>query len=829
MGLADVGGDTGHDIPSRAEVEKILNDPNIDRDTKRELALNYLDYIEDESPESCGFASEADRNGFRDYVKSMNGDWITESDLNDNYAPIDEVKKSYKAAHEKYDANQAAGRQGDRDALNKDAAKTQEIAGRATETDPGCANSNDIMVPGLSGFKVYEIFHPIYVRALSLAGGGAAVALTELQRLYHEQDNIPFNLFKASADELTAVGTAIAGSAQDVSGKLGNSLGTWEGAAADQARAYQKAYSDKTGQVAEAFKAAGDGLLRTNASVGKFCREKVEWLQKWYTDKVGDATAQDIERIIRIADGSCSQNDIIHCIKFLSIDAKNAFNDDWGDIDQSTIDEVLKPQAVAWLKDVFLAWFGKHIENFQLVCKNTRDAINGAWRAFNESVGKVVENPFADLGKTPETGGEKPVEKGGGGKDTGGGGPSSGGGGPSSGGGGQKPPPSAVEYKQPEKPEVPEAPGQEKNPVTDKPLDIDPATGEPYPIDPRTGEAIKNDTAGTEPEKVTVEQGDRKISMAEPGADGKMGISVQDAAGQAKDYNLDFGDGTGDAAGGPVHKDTAERLDQQAASRPTASQGQVYQPGPDGKIHIEDGGLKITAERPSGPDGPTLVTVDDGSGHPSKYTLGEDEQPAGGRHASPEATPQAAGRHAAGGDPAVAAARPVEDVARQHAEQAAVPHETTSGGTGGGAPASVPGHPAEPAAVAAEPVAAAADGSSESTTAQSLSNPFDGGDSGLGETSDPAGAGGGAAAPTAPSGLGSAPGGGAQDPAAGGAGMMGGMGMMGGGAAGGQGSGEDQQRTSSGYRVDGGLFDTATTSGSRISGSLDDDGVIGFR
>ncbi|MBB5854852.1 hypothetical protein ACFQ05_16215 [Amycolatopsis umgeniensis] len=811
MPLADVGGDTGHDIPSRAEVEKILNDPNIDRDTKRELALNYIDYIEDESPESCGFASEAERNGFRDHLKSMNGDWITEGDLNVNDGSLEEVKKAYKTAQEKYDASQAAGRQGDRDALNKDAAKSQEIAGRATETDPGCANSNDIMVPGLSGFKVYETFHPLYLRALSLAGGGAAIALTELQRLYHEQDNIPFNLFKASADELTAVGTAIAGSAQDVSGKLGNSLGTWDGAAADQARAYQKAYSDKTGLVAEAFKAAGDGLLRTNASVGKFCREKVDWLQKWYTDNIDGATAQDIERIIRIADGSCSQNDIIHCIKFLSIEAKNAFNDDGGDIDQSTIDEVIKPQAVAWLKTVFLGWFGKHIENFQLVCKNTRDAINGAWKAYFDSLGQVVENPYGDLGKTPETGGEKPVEKGGGGKDTGGG-PSSGGGGKSSGGGGQMPPPSAVEYKQPEKSETPEVPGQEKNPVTDKPLDVDPATGEPYPIDPRTGEAIKSDTDGTQPETMTVEQGDRKISMAEPGADGKMGISVQDGAGQAKDYNLDFGDGkatpgTGDAAGGPVHRDTPE-----SASRPTASQGQVYQPGPDGKIHIEDGGLKITAERPGGPGGPTLVTVDDGSGHPSKYTLGEDE-PASGRHASPDSTPQATGRHIADGS--AAAARPVEDAARQ---QAVPSHDTTSGGVGGGAPASAPGHPVEPVAAAAS--------DSESTTAQSLSNPFE---SDLGDASDPAGAGGGASAPAAPSGLGAAPGGGAQDPAASGAGMMGGMGMMGGGAAGGgQGSGEDQQRTSSGYRVDGGLFDTATT-GSRISGSLDDDGVIGFR
>ncbi|MFE6614123.1 WXG100 family type VII secretion target [Amycolatopsis sp. NPDC057786] len=788
MPLADVGGDTGHDIPSRAEVEKILNDPNIDRDTKRELALNYIDYIEDETPESCGFASEAERNGFRDHIKSMNGDWITEGDLNVNDGSLVEVQAAYKTAHEKYDANQAAGRQGDRDALNRDAAKTQEIAGRATETDPGCANSNDIMVPGLSGFKVYEIFHPLYVRALGLAGGGAAVSLSELQRLYHEQDNIPFNLFKTSAEELTAVGTAVTGSAQDVSGKLGNSLGTWEGAAAEQARAYQKAYSDKTGQVAEAFKAAGDGLLRTTASVGKFCREKVEWLQKWYTDNIDGATAQDIERIIRIADGSCSQNDIIHCIKFLSIEAKDAFNDDAGDIDQSTIDEVLKPQAVAWLKNVFLGWFGKHIENFQLVCKNTRDAINGAWKAYFDSLGQVVENPFADLGKTPETGGEKPVEKP---VEKGGGGPpASGGGGPSPGAGGGpgRMTPSNTVLPEPEKPEVP---GQEKNPVTDKPLDVDPATGQPYPIDPRTGEAIKDTVR---PEPVTVEQGDRKISMAEPGADGKMGISVQDGTGQAKDYDLDFGDGkaTPDAAGGPAPRDGAEQL-------PPAT------PGPDGKIHIEDGGLKITAERPNGPDGPTLVTVDDGSGQPSKYTLGDDES-AGGRHTSPDATPQSGGRHAA--------AQPVE-------EQAVRSHDGTSGGVGGGAPA--PGQQAEP-------VTAAGDGDSESTTAQSLSDPFEGEDNGLGATSDPAGTGGGGSAPSTSSGLGSAPGGGAQDPAAAGAGMMGGMGMMGGGAAGGgQGAGEDQQRTSSGYRVDGGLFDTATATGSRISGSLDDDGVIGFR
>ncbi|WP_410656565.1 hypothetical protein [Amycolatopsis sp. lyj-112] len=758
-----LGSETSSGMPAKQDVEQILNDPGVESELKRRLALQYIDHLRDDKPLNHDFPDVKSRQEYASHLKSLNDNWITEDDLNGNSGSAYSVLDAYKDAKAAYDKGQEANKQTDRKTLDEGAAKTQEIAGRATETDPGCANSNEILNPGLAAFKVYENFHPLYVQAVHLVGGGAVVSLEELRRLYHEQDNIPFDLFKASADELMAVSTAISGSAGDVSGKLKSSLGSWEGIAAEQAQTYQKAYADKTALVADAFKAASEGLLRVNGSLGRFCQDKVGWLQRWFTETVGEATVHHIAGLIRLAKGEGGPADIMLAIPILG------FSTDEFIFSEEARNEIQK-QAKSWLKEAFVPWFAEHIGNFQLVCQNTRDAINGAWKAYSDSLGQVAENPYGDLGETPETGGEKPVEKGGGEKDTGGSGPSTGGGG-KMGGGGQMPPPSAVEYKQPEPPEMP---GQEKNPVTDKPLDVDPVTGEPYPIDPRTGEAIKD---ATRPETMTVEQGDRKISLAEPGADGKMEISVQDGAGQAKDYDLDFGDGkavpgTGEAAGGLVHRDTAERLDQQAASRPTA--GQTYQPGPDGKIHIEDGGLKITAERPGGPEGPTLVTVDDGSGQPTKYTLGEDEtaedEEADVRQASPDAPAQAGGRHAA-----------------------------------------------------------AADGSSESTSAQSLSDPFAGEDNGLGDASDPAGTGGGAATPAQPTGLGSAPGGGAQEPAAAGAGMMGGMGMMGGGGAGaGQGSGEDQQRTSSGYRVDGGLFDTATT-GSRISGSLDDDGVIGFR
>ncbi|WP_019818526.1 hypothetical protein, partial [Saccharomonospora saliphila] len=158
--------------------------------------------------------------------------------------------------------------------------------------------------------------------------------------------------------------------------------------------------------------------------------------------------------------------------------------------------------------------------------------------------------------------------------------------------------------------------GEQTNPVTGEPLEIDPETGEPYPIDPETGEAVPR---GDEVETLTVEKGDQTFSITEPDADGAMGISVEDGSGQARDYALDFGDpeagGADSTAGdaGTPGDDTGE---------PGAER--VYRPGPDGKIHIEDGELALTAERPDGPDGPTVVTVDNGDGEPVTYTLGAD-------------------------------------------------------------------------------------------------------------------------------------------------------------------------------------------------------------
>ncbi|MEW2499332.1 hypothetical protein AB0878_02480 [Amycolatopsis sp. NPDC047767] len=515
--------------------------------------------------------------------------------------------------------------------------------------------------------------------------------------------------------------------------------------------------------------------------------------------------------------------------------------------------------------DEYSSQYSNAMNTFRQAIRNAHTTATNALRVFSDGL-NVPTDPFGSLhlGASPDTGG--------GTKTSSSGGHSSGPGGPSSGGGGgSMTPPPATPTPTPAV-TAPAAVDPNVNPVTHQPLEVDPATGRPYPIDPKTGEAIKSDA--TEPETVTVEQGDNKISMSEPDDHGTMGITVDDGTGQEKKYQLDFGDdpepgqgadfgpqghdGAQDASGrpddlGPQGHDGAQDTPGQpgagrhqapqpdGASTPagTATSGQVYQPGPDGKIHIDDGNLKITAERPDGADGPTVVTVDDGSGQPTKYTLGDDGdlhpaatadgQPAG-NFAQPTAAqhagvPDHVGHSASDQTGAVDHAAPVgHGVSDQTgAVEHSGAHDATDAGATTGRHHAAPdvGMPADPV----DAPAASVDQPSvdDSTTAQSLTDPTDshsglgpGFDNGLGQTSEPADwqGGGGATAPTSGD-LGTAPTTTDQQgqPMA----MMGG-GMMGGGGLGN--TGGDQERGSNPYRS--GLFDS-TPSGRRISGSLLDD------
>ena len=138
-------------------------------------------------------------------------------------------------------------------------------------------------------------------------------------------------------------------------------------------------------------------------------------------------------------------------------------------------------------------------------------------------------------------------------------------------------------------------------------------TRRPGPPGHGPGDPPPGSTPGQE-ETVTIDDGDRSISVTSPDGQGQVKVTVDDGSGQPKTYTLDFGEGTTPGASGttagaaPRAAPTAVPGGTQAAASGAATAArrrasdQPIQPGEDGKCVIQDGDLTITAERPDGLD-----------------------------------------------------------------------------------------------------------------------------------------------------------------------------------------------------------------------------------
>ncbi|HEX4722260.1 MAG TPA: hypothetical protein VH333_07080 [Pseudonocardiaceae bacterium] len=134
---------------------------------------------------------------------------------------------------------------------------------------------------------------------------------------------------------------------------------------------------------------------------------------------------------------------------------------------------------------------------------------------------------------------------------------------------------------------------------------------------------------------MTVQHGDNTLTMSSPDSQGTMQLTTQDGTGQQKTYDIDFGQQSPSSAGGPMTgtsgtggTPTTATATPVSAQAPTSANGttstgpdgvQHVTPGPDGTATIHDGNTTITAQEQ--PDGEVKVTVDDGSGQPTTYTL----------------------------------------------------------------------------------------------------------------------------------------------------------------------------------------------------------------
>ncbi|MDQ3786614.1 MAG: WXG100 family type VII secretion target [Actinomycetota bacterium] len=143
-----------------------------------------------------------------------------------------------------------------------------------------------------------------------------------------------------------------------------------------------------------------------------------------------------------------------------------------------------------------------------------------------------------------------------------------------------------------------------------EPVAVDPVAAEPEPVEPEPTEPEP-----TEPEQspgtVSIKDGDRTFSVSSPDGQGQVKLTVDDGSGTTKSYSLDF-----NAASGMGPQPGTE------GQQPEPEEGVEQVPArSDGKCVIQEGDLTITAERPLFSPDSIAITVDDGTGSPTTYTL----------------------------------------------------------------------------------------------------------------------------------------------------------------------------------------------------------------
>ncbi|HEY2700057.1 MAG TPA: hypothetical protein VGJ45_31685 [Pseudonocardiaceae bacterium] len=536
---------------------------------------------------------------------------------------------------------------------------------------------------------------------------------------------------------------------------------------------------------------------------------------------------------------------------------------DAGSSDKTVSEEQLRNAGVceldgghgSWWTDQASSWYDKFADTYQAAAKGLRAQITqtyqGVDQALSDFTGQISGIPADPFGKLQAPGAAPAQSSNGtsngtsngntGGSHTGGSSPSTGGGGGTSASSFTPPPTS---------PSTVGAggggagagggttPGQGGVPT------IPPISTTGSPVGTPVGTTTPQGAQGT-PESMTVQSGSNQISMTSPDSQGNVQLTVHNGSG-TQSYNIGFG-GQGTGTPGAPSQTVPGQVPGQGVP-------QQITPGADGHAVIHDGNLTITATEPQGGHGPVQVTVDDGTGHPSTYTLnpgsgaaggGTPMQPLSGTNPAGAAYPGSGGTQGgygipagasqqgyavpAGGqsyggdtsgaayqtgaayDPSSAAAASYQpDPGTQsaawlppggdpssHADAASNLTQGFGGGVGGGGGggSALAGHAGLGGAVPGAPISPA-DHTGGMVSSAASNHEVSG--VGLANTNvDHPGAAGGA-------GMAGGPGDAGGQPAGGGAPMMGGMGGMGGG-----GQGQDQERGASQWRVRGDLFGDA--------------------
>ncbi|GGI78947.1 hypothetical protein GCM10011581_15080 [Saccharopolyspora subtropica] len=609
------------DTPKWEDIKKLLDDPNVSDEKKRQLALAYA--AEDD------WAIFGVRDEVEPYLdKYDDGYWRTQGEsLASAFNRDDNLKDAYKSAKE--EADKAADKAKKHDQAVQNGKNALEDSKRKAENGDhggaGAKTADELLDAGKPGLLFFENWVPLYEKIEHDVNDRSKVLkVDKIRERYDEQRQLNFDKFAKNIDDLKAAEKGMRESLQTMSDKLGSLWKSWTGSASD---ASQKFFSGKFTPTAQerVISTVSDAASMTQdtvKAVAEMVRSKASAVLQLdqYADRIGGKAPQDWDTTIKVANGTDDDTTLRTACSIWNV----PIDEDCGDLTEE-VKRKIEDECRKGVRECFAKSVEDQCKAFTDLCDKTKKNINDAWKKLNDELGKAEENPFKNPGgKDDDGGGDR---KGGGRKQgggSGGGGGGGGGGGAGTGGGGGgggAGTPQTPEMPKPEMPETPKPPEMPQMPEV--------------PGMPGQG----GGAGGTgDQQEVTLGEGQDAVTIQEPGPDGTMQVELMGPDGKPKTYEVDFGQpgdpgrpSPGQLPGQlPGHPGggTMPAPGQMPGGMAQGGQGPIpVQAGEDGKAVIREGDRTITLERT--PTGEIRVNVDNGGGQPPLHQTINfgDEQP----------------------------------------------------------------------------------------------------------------------------------------------------------------------------------------------------------
>jgi hypothetical protein len=586
-------------MPSWEEIKTVLDSPYVPADKKNRLMQAYDNDTFNFNDEQEAYAK-----------KYLEGYAENTLDLSWHPGGDNGLPGAYNDAKADLDAGQAEAEQAT-DARDR-AKSTLDAMPAPGSGGTGAQNSNELLDQGKPACDfLCQWIDQVWNRRPS---GGALDYMREIWGRYNRDRNINFARFLADADALTSAHQVNDDAMTGAKTELTTLFAEWRGQGATAAKVgFEERIQPDHQRLQDHIDGAAQLIPRTVAAVFTAVRTKVDAVLGLYRTTVAQAPLEMAAKVVKIARKETDdKRDLLDVAGWVdsvcgSDLSERLQSDDCGLNDENR--DYAYDLCARWVAGSFTPEFQGLLDAFDNYCETAQTTVEQQLGALSDYL-SGYHNEFTEPAQP--SGATTPVGTG------------SGGGTSAASGSTAAPATAAPPTSDPAT--VADAAKQEAA------AGIDPMTGQPLETDPGTGEAIKD--AGW-PEALTVQQGDNKIEMSEPDQTGRMDIKLDDGHGDAKDFRLDWGDGQAGQPVPPPGDPVPRPVDPDQQGGAPAAGDPTYQPGPDGKIHIQHGNLAITAERPEGPGGPTVVTVDDGTGRPTTYTLGDDQAALGPRPSVP--------------------------------------------------------------------------------------------------------------------------------------------------------------------------------------------------